>query len=357
MKNFLLPLGLSISFLHFVGCGAAYVDGPPAVAVQSLTTQNKASTDDTLGSIDGEPVRRGDLRPKLTQQLKDIENEALQRQLHLLWVGVEDIMGDKLIAREAQKRGISVDDLLEVEVNSKASPPTDEEVRNFFDANRYMIKVSYDAASPFLREKLLTDKREEQRRALIDRLRKDADIRYTLDVPPLPRYKVDAGKNPELGPRDATVTLVEFSDFQCPYCAQARRMIARLVELYPKSLRVVFRDFPLAQHNNAKGAAEAAFCANEQSKFWAYHDILFENANALEVADLKRYAKDAELNMSDFEKCLSSDRPKTALAEDERAADNFGVQGTPAIFINGMKLVGLLPLPLMQILIEQEMQK
>src|SRR5262249_2403115 len=149
----------------------------------------------------------------------------------------------------------------------------------------------------------------------------------------------------------AKVTVIEFSDFQCPYCAQARRMIERLAELYPDTLKVVYRDFPLAQHPQARAAAEAAQCANEQKKFWSYHALLFQNASALEAADLKRYASQADLDVAKFESCIASDRPKMAVAANEEAGRKFGVEGTPAIFVNGIKLVGLLPMPLLQALV------
>jgi protein-disulfide isomerase len=160
---------------------------------------------------------------------------------------------------------------------------------------------------------------------------------------------------PALGPSSAKVTLVAYSDFQCPYCARARKVVEQLHELYPKELRIVFRHFPLAQHAQARPAAEAAECAEEQGKFWPYHDLLFDNPSALAKADLERYATDVKLDPNAFTTCLGSDRPKAVVAAAEAEGKRFGVQGTPALFLNGMKLIGLLPLPLLQALIDKEL--
>jgi len=157
------------------------------------------------------------------------------------------------------------------------------------------------------------------------------------------------------GNDDAKVTVVEFSDFECPYCSRASQTLKKLRTLYPDTLRIAFRDFPLSQHKDAKPAAEAAQCAREQGKFWEYHDLLFENTRALSAPDLKSYAEKLELDLKVFAACLATDRPKKIVADNAEAARRFGVEGTPALFVNGIKLIGLLPLPLMQAIIDREL--
>jgi protein-disulfide isomerase len=130
-----------------------------------------------------------------------------------------------------------------------------------------------------------------------------------------------------------------------------------LKELYPNKIRVIFRDFPLSQHAKARPAAAAAYCANEQSKFWAYHDLLFASAPALGEADLKKAAETVGLDLKAFESCLGSDRPEKAIKLDEDAARKLALDGTPGLFMNGMKLMGVLPLPLMQALVDKELNR
>jgi protein-disulfide isomerase len=119
----------------------------------------------------------------------------------------------------------------------------------------------------------------------------------------------------------------------------------------------VYRDFPLSQHPNARVAAEAAQCAHEQDKFWPFHDLLFDNQHALDRAALAKYAGEVALDVKSFEKCMDSERPKLAVKSSEELGRRYGVDGTPALFLNGMKLIGVMPLPLMKLLIERELER
>ena len=303
----------------------------------------------------GSTIRRADLDADIVQRLADNDSEAAQRRLHLLWVGLEEALARRLLAKEATRRGIGVEALRDKEILAKLTPPTDAELREFYDVNAERLGVSFETAAPHIKNELTTERIRALERALIERLREQVDIRYTLPVPDLPRQKLELGTGPSWGKPDARVTLVAFSDFECPYCARASAVLTRLKELYPHDLRIEFRDFPLAQHPNARRASEAARCAHEQGKFWEYHDLLFANARALGPADLERYAGEAGLDRDAFGKCLASDRPKKAIDSSLALGQKAGVSGTPALYINGMKLVGLLPLPLFQAIIDREL--
>src|SRR5690606_17287626 len=122
-----------------------------------------------------------------------------------------------------------------------------------------------------------------------------AEVSYSLPVPPLPRKAFRVGDGPSAGPKDAKVTVVTFSDFQCPYCARATRTVEELKQFYGDKIRIAYRHFPLSQHTRATPAAEASHCADEQGKFWEYHDVLYQNQQSLEEADLTRYAEDLKL--------------------------------------------------------------
>lgn len=316
-----------------------------------------AAPAELLGSIDGKPVRRADLEPQTQRRLIEQQNEAEQRKLHSLWLAFEDEISERLFEKEAARRGVTVAELRTEEIEKKVPAPSDEEVRAIYDANASEIGVPYEIALEPIRRQMLEQAREESERAFVEKLREGAIVEYKLPVPALPRFDVAEGGGYAAGPEDAKITIVAFSDFQCPYCAQGRRLIDDLERLYPNQVRVVFRDFPLSQHPRARAAARAAFCAGEQGKFWPYHDKLFDNQQALADADLTRHAQELGLSMDAYNACLTSERPAAAVSAHEAAGMALGVQGTPSLFVNGIKLIGLLPLPVMQSLIDSEITR
>jgi protein-disulfide isomerase len=310
-----------------------------------------------LATLDGAPIAEGEFGKDVKEKLADLDNESRQRRLHLLWIGVEDAMGKRLLAKEAQKRGIAVEVLREQEILSKVTPPTDEEIQQYYDRNADQIGVDYRTAAPLLKQQLSQERALTLERAFVDKLREQSQVKYTFPVPELPRQRLDIGNGPSWGKKDARVTLVEFSDFQCPFCSRASVAVKKLKELYPNDLRIEFRDYPLSQHAQARGAAEAGHCAEEQGKFWEYHDLLFQNARALDQADLQRYAVQAGLDVKTFNSCLESDRARGAVETSISLGQKAGVQGTPALYINGVKLIGLLPIPLLQAFIDHELTR
>ncbi len=308
-----------------------------------------------LGSVDGAPIGIDDLDRDVRTRLGQLDNEAAQKRLQLLWMGLEEVVGRRLLDKEAQRRGVSLETLREQEILSKVTPPTEEEIQQFYDQNADRIGVDYKTAFPHIKNELTAERARAIERSLVERLREQTPVKYDLPIPELQRQKLEIGAGPSWGKKDAKVTIVEFSDFQCPFCARASVIIKRLRELYPNDLRVEYRDFPLAQHPDARGAAEAGRCADEQGKFWEYHDLLFANARALRDSDLKKYASEASLDVQAFSTCLGSDKVKNAVEKSLALGTKAGVEGTPAIWINGIKLVGLLPLPLMQAFIDKEL--
>lgn len=160
---------------------------------------------------------------------------------------------------------------------------------------------------------------------------------------------------PAWGPADARIVIIEYSDFQCPYCKMfMENTYARLRQMYSDQVRFIYRDFPLDSiHPRARPAAEAAQCAHEQGKFWEYHDLLFANQQALETSDLKRYAQQLGLNMDQFNTCVDTRKYQASVEADVQAGLRQNVTGTPTFFINGQALVGAQPLEAFQAVIAQ----
>ena len=164
-------------------------------------------------------------------------------------------------------------------------------------------------------------------------------------------------KGPSRGPANAPVTIVEFSDFQCPYCGREFPVIERLMKEYDGKVRLVFRHYPLDFHPFAQKAAEAGACAQDQGKFWELHDKMFTNQDKLAVGDLKGYAKSVGLDASKFERCLDSGEKKALVEEDMKAGTAAGVNGTPAFFINGLFVNGAQPYEQMKQTVDRELKK
>jgi protein-disulfide isomerase len=171
------------------------------------------------------------------------------------------------------------------------------------------------------------------------------------------RFAVPTEGFPSIGPDDAPITIVEFSDFQCPYCERWRQQVFEpLLAAYPGKIRIVYRNLPLTSiHPQAMPAAEAAQCANEQNAFWQYHDKLFENYNALSDELYRQIATDLGLNMDSFEACLITNKYQEAIKADMNFAFNLGVQSTPTFFINGIPVIGAQPLAKFTEVIDKEL--
>ncbi len=169
------------------------------------------------------------------------------------------------------------------------------------------------------------------------------------------RIEVSADDDPSIGSENASVTIVEFSDFQCPFCARAVPTVKQILKEYDGKVKIVYRDFPLGFHENAQKAAEASECADEQGKFWEYHDLLFENQGNLDAVSLKKYAKDLKLNTSEFDACLDSGKYAAEVQKDASDGQSYGVSGTPAFFINGRLVSGAQPFENFKKIIDEEL--
>jgi protein-disulfide isomerase len=164
------------------------------------------------------------------------------------------------------------------------------------------------------------------------------------------------GQDPFFGPENAQVTIIEYSDFQCPFCARAVPVLDQIKSVYGDSVKFVFKDFPLSFHQFAQKAAEAGQCANDQGKFWELHDMMFANQGSIDVGSIKGYASSLGLDTEAFNACLDSGKYAAEVQQDFNEGKAAGVSGTPTFFINGQKIVGAQPFSAFQQIIEQELE-
>jgi len=292
--------------------------------------------------------------------LEEVE-QALAAQLYQLEVQrfrlirqkIEDLITERLLQQEAERRGLSVEELL----GKEALAVGEEEVEALLEANKDRLEGGKEVWRERAREYLLEQKRTSRMAALVASLKGQTPVTIDLEEPEPPLVPVGADDNPSLGPDGAPVTIVEFSDFQCPYCKQSQAVLREVMKVYEGKVRLVFRDFPLSTHRFARKAAEAARCASEQGKFWPYHDKLFENQPRLDIPDLKRYARELNLDQTAFEACLEGGKYRDEVTKDLRDGIRAGVSATPTFFINGRPLTGAQPFPAFQALIEKALKE
>jgi protein-disulfide isomerase len=173
---------------------------------------------------------------------------------------------------------------------------------------------------------------------------------------PIRRVDVSTDDDPSIGPADAPVTIIEFSDYQCPYCqVWYKQVYQQLLASYPNKIRFVYRDLPLPMHPEAIPAAEAAECADEQGAYWKYHDALFTQQNGLNRAAYEQYAADLGLDTKAFVACLDSHRYQAEIQADASDATRVGISGTPSFVVNGRILIGALPFSEFKAVIDEEL--
>lgn len=313
-----------------------------------------AAATEPLAVVNGVAISPEEVEKPLAPQLGKLEEQiyTLKRQK------IDALINDKLLADEAKKRGLSVPALLDAEVTSKVGLVTEQEIENFYQANKTQIQGDESEAREKIRPYLQSQKLGQRRQEFLDSLRSQAKIVVNLKPPPVLRVDVPIGGAPFKGPAKAPVTVVEFTDFHCPFCKQVLPTLTQLITRYGDKVKLVYKDFPIDQlHPGASKAHEAARCANEQGKFWSFHDKLFANATKTSPDELNAYASQLGLDVPAFEKCYSSGKYKAAVQKDIEEGRVLGVTGTPAFFINGRLVSGAKPLESFTSVIDDELAR
>ena len=310
-----------------------------AIQARPAATPTPPPSSAPLAVLDGQPITAAEIEPIGGANLSQARIQYYNAQRG----AVEEAITRRLLEKEAKARNITLAELIKVEVETKVAPVTPEEQKSFYDANkaRYFANVPEPEALKQIEMGLGQQRMQQRRSEYAGTLRAKANVKLFIDPP---RTVVVADDDPAKGPADAPVTIIEFSDFQCPYCSRVNPTLARLKDRYGDSIRIVFRDFPILQlHAQAAKAAEAGACANDQGKFWPMHDLMFANQARLDVTSLKQHAATLGLDAAAFEKCLDSGKHTAEWQKDSADAAKAGVQSTPAFFVNGRPVIGAQP--------------
>jgi protein-disulfide isomerase len=271
---------------------------------------------------------------------------------------LEAIVADMLIAQAAKTKGITPEAFVQGEMARLKKPVSDTDVRNFYVQNSERMQGrTFEQMSAPIQQYLSQQEEDNAKRALIAELKKSGPaMRVMMDAP---RTTVAlAPTDPAQGAASAPVTIVEYSDFQCPFCQRVMPTIKQLRTQYGDKVRVVWKDFPLTQvHPQAFVAAQAGNCAQEQGKFWELHDQLFANQQALQPDNLKKYAAAVGMDAAKFNACLDSAKFEARVQASMAEGGKLGVQSTPTVFINGRMVSGAQPIEVFQSLIDEELAR
>ena len=339
MRGFaIFCVAVLVSLLTVGGAGA--VDPRPAPAGRPAAT------------LDGATISEAEVEQEGLARLVQLYQQEYAIRLQIL----DDKINKLLAEREAKARGVAPEDLIKAEVDDKTVPPTSEEIRAFYEANKARVaNVPEAEALQKVTDHLKAKKRGERSKAFYSELRQRAHVRVLLDPP---RIGVDPDDDPAMGLPTAPVTIIAFVDFECPHCAKLVTALDQVATAYKEKVRIVYRDFPLEKlHKRAIPAAEAATCAGKQGKYWEMFDRLFGDPSKLEAADIVAHATAIGLDQDAFGKCLTAGPATAEWQKDMADGTRYGVSMTPTSFVNGRMILGSKPFEGLAEIVDDELAR
>ena len=333
MNKFFSTLGLFSStfcILAFAGSNSDPAAGPDTVLVE----------------IDGQKLTMADFEKKAPAGLFHARNTFYEAEKK----HVEELINESLLERAAQKEHVTIAQLLEKHVNSTiGADPSDDALKVYYEG--------IDNAPPFeqVKDQIVKNIRDKRmakaKAAYIKALRAEAHVNVLLAAP---RAQVSMKDTPVRGPVDAAVTIVEYADYECPYCQQAQPILDKVEKDYKGKVAFAYKDTPLPMHAHAQKAAEAALCAMDQGKYWEVHDMLY-STRQLELAKLKEDARLLKMDVQAFDKCLDSGAKASILSSNLAEGQGYQLQGTPSFFVNGRFFSGGMTYEQFKVVIDEEL--
>jgi protein-disulfide isomerase len=338
--------------LAAAGCGQPKSDAGQAVA--RIGDQTITWSDLNKGYQDVNKDATSDLDTQLAQLQMQHEAQLYQAKRQAL----DALIMKRVLDAKAKQAGVgSAEELMQkqqTDIMAKIPDPPDSDLQAVYDQAKAAGQQlpPFDQVKPDIVRFVKSQKARTELVSYFESVKREQKVKVLM-LPP--RYEVEA-KGPTKGSKSAPITIVEYSDFQCPFCIDAEKTVSELLKAYPDKIRLVYRDFPLPMHPLAPKAAEASHCADAQGKYWELHDKMFAAGGKLEVPDLKKYAREVQgLDGDKFDKCLDSGDMKKLVDENHVAGEKMGISGTPAFFINGRFLSGALPIDEFKTLIEADL--
>jgi protein-disulfide isomerase len=325
-----------------------------AACTSSAQQARQMAPGEVVGTVAGAPITLGDVDVKALQEpAGNFGNARLVQALYQARRGaLDEIIAARLIEIEAKARGLTADALVQREITGTVAAPTTQDIEFWYQTNPSAVQGRpleqlREAIKALLNEQRL----DAARTRFITALKEKTPVTVSLEPP---RQTVATDGHPSRGNASAPIVLVEFSDFQCPFCQRANPTVEQVRKQYGDKIRFVYRHFPLPNHPDARPAAEAAACAEAQGKFWEYHDRLFAEPR-LSAADLKAHAAATGLDQAKFNTCVDTHQSAAKVEKDIEEGAQLGVTGTPAFFINGRSIEGAQPVEAFTRIIDEEL--
>lgn len=311
-----------------------------------------AAKEGLAAKVESIEVTNAELEDGIESELFEAESKVFEIKFNRL----KAILLQKYMDKDPRKKGLSNDEFLEKFI-AKDVLISEKEIDAFIkDQN-----IPAEHINPQVREKIKNYLQMERKKEAVDKWiaeqTKKTPVEVYIPKPRRPTFPVEVGNAPMMGGKDAKVTIVEFSDFQCPFCAKGADILNEIKKKYGTKVKVAFKNFPLPFHNHAEQAAVAGLCANEQGSdyFWKMHDEMFTNQDALDAEGLKKTAKKIGLKMDGFEKCLAENKYLAQVKADMEEGRKVKVKSTPTFFINGKLINGAQPFEVFSELIDEEL--
>jgi protein-disulfide isomerase len=345
--NKLLKLSLlSVCVLSLWACTKEATSDQPKYVFKS------APKDGLVAKIDGKEISEVALYSGIEADIYEAEVKLYEIKMNK----IRAMMLEVFMNNDSRKKGLSNDEFLDKYI-AKDIKVSEKDIESFIKERQ--IPASNINAQ--MTERIKNYLQVEKKRQAVDKwiAKKTASnpVEVYIDKPTRPTFDVSVGDAPVFGPESAPVTIIEFSDFQCPFCAKGATVVEEIKQKYGNKVRVAFKNFPLPFHNQAKGAAMAALCAHDQEegKFWEMHDKLFANQEKLMEQDLHDYAKEIELDMDSFKECLAAQKFASQIDSSIQEGQEVGVKSTPTFYVNGILVNGAQPLEAFSEIIDEQL--
>jgi protein-disulfide isomerase len=304
------------------------------------------STGKVVVEIDGKKITDADLQSKYSGRLFQARSTYYQAERQ----AVDEYIEEYLLDRAAKAENITVEQLLERHVNNAIpKDPPEEMLRLYYEVVN--PQGPYSEVRPQLLDHLRKIRLAKAKAAYLQSLHNKATVTFGLQAP---RATISLKNTSVRGNPDAPVMLIEYADYECPYCQEVQPVVDKIIAEYKGKIAFAFKDLPLPMHANAPKAAEAARCAETQGKFWEYHDLVLAKKQ-LDLSKLKEYARDLKLDAASFDKCLDSGAKSELIATQLSEGQALGLNGTPSFFINGRAVVGNLTVEQLRDIINEEL--
>jgi protein-disulfide isomerase len=297
-------------------------------------TQPQAGPDTPVALVSGQPIYERDLMSVAGPTLIDLRKQEYKVKSDAL----RQLIREKLVAAEAKEKGLSSEELLQREVDSKIAEPSDDEAKGYYLGVKDESTLPFEQVKTQVKELLRHAEIQQAREKYADSLRDKMTVSILIQ-PPVFHVNYDPAR--VQGDPDAPITIVEFADFQCPFCNRVEPVLRGVLTKYKGKVKLAYLDFPLTPiHSHAEIAAEASRCALARGKYWEMHDAMFVDQSKLDDGSLVKTAARLGMEQSSFASCLESGKYKGVVQKDIEAGSEAGVNATPTFFINGELLGG-----------------